>query len=140
MFHPIPVRQAKQTSASGQHDANATAQDESAFFNAEQVSYSTLRARARQNKNEANAQLELHTKTLVERLQQVEAAAFQGDEVAVQTYISDARQMVTELRQAHILFPKEKVEILCDFAIDPLYSSRCLPFVDRASNFTSDPR
>lgn len=83
--------------------------DEGAFFNPVQVSYHQLRAKSRLDKVEANAQLELHTKTLMERMSQVEARAFAGDPMAMQSFISDARQMVTEFRQARILFPKERV-------------------------------
>jgi hypothetical protein len=83
--------------------------DEGAFFNPTQVSYHQLRARARLDKVEANAQLELHTKTLMERMGQVEELAFAGDPVALQSFVSDARQMVTEFRQARVLFPVERV-------------------------------
>lgn len=54
-------------------------------------------------------QLRLHTQMLKERLDECEERAFAGDSVAVQSYISDARQMITEFRQARELFPKEKV-------------------------------
>jgi hypothetical protein len=87
--------------------------DEGAFFNPAQVSYHQLRAKSRLDKVEANAQLELHTKTLMERMSQVEERAFAGDPMAMQSFISDARQMVTEFRQARVLFPKERVSYRC---------------------------
>lgn len=45
----------------------------------------------------------------MERMGQVEERAFAMDPIATQSYISDARQMVTEFRQARVLFPKERV-------------------------------
>jgi len=88
---------------------NQPTADEGGFFNPTQISYNQLRTRARLDKVEANAQLEIYTQTLIERMSQVEQRAFAGDPVATQTYVSDARQMVTEFRQARVLFPRERV-------------------------------
>jgi hypothetical protein len=106
----LAVREAQKALAAPEadHDDDAP-MDEGAFFTTPQTSYHQLRTRARFDKVEAEVQLRLHTQMLKERLEECEERAFAGDSVAVQSYVSDARQMITEFRQARELFPKEKV-------------------------------
>ena len=73
---------------------------------------------------------------LKERLEECEERAFAGDSVAVQSYITDARQMITEFRQARELFPREKVRAWMQGIETQMRANTH----SRASNSTLGPR
>jgi hypothetical protein len=108
------VRSSDNTNVTSQSDGNDPRTDDNAFFTTPQTSYAELRNKARIDKVEAQAELERHTKMLYDRLKEVEEAAFAGHMLAVRSYVSDARQLVTEFRQARELYPQNRV-------------SKCLP-------------
>lgn len=73
------------------------------------ASYGQVRAQARADRKEADAEAKAHTAMLLGRTRAMEKAAFEGDSVARQSFVADARQMVTEFRRDRSLYPVDRV-------------------------------